>query len=302
VPANKLIIGVDIGATKTKLAFLHQGKLDVFGHFATPRDPKQEVAHIAECIAGAKLPSGIAGIGIGCPGPLDQEKGIILTPPNLQNWHGFELVRSLDDALHAPVKLENDANAGALGEALYGAGRGYDSVFYMTISTGIGSGIVIDKKIYRGSKGMAGEIWAFAPGIFGGQTGGKNITERASGNGICACVKERIDRGEKTSIPSDNISTHTILDANEKGDRLALDVMKTAVDTLSGSLIFIQALLAPDIIVLGGGLCTDSKWFVDPICARVKEILPDALQQAPIVRAQAWDNAVLLGAVNIFNS
>ena len=301
MPANKLIVGVDIGGTKTKLAFMHEGSLEIFGHFATPDSPQEEVDAIADCIAHAALPGEIVGIGVGCPGPLDQANGVILAPPNLQNWHGFCLTKRLEDAMRVAVKLENDANAGALGEALYGAGKGYERVFYMTISTGIGSGIVLNSKIYRGSRGMAGEIWAFPHGVFAGQTDGKNITELASGNGIVACAKERIAQGEKTSIPANDISTHTILAAHEQGDALAADIVQQAVDTLSGSLLFIQALLAPDVIVLGGGLCTDPKWFVEPICARVDAMRPDALEQAPIVRAQAWDNAVLLGAVNLLD-
>src|SRR5262249_53082360 len=113
------------------------------------------VSAIADVLDGD--PDGVQGIGICAPGPLDPKTGVILNPPNVPCWRNFPLTESLQKLYPAPVKLDNDANAAALAEARWGAGRGYNNVFYATVGTGIGTGIVIDGKIFHGRTGSAGE-------------------------------------------------------------------------------------------------------------------------------------------------
>ena len=303
-----LVLGIDIGGTKTKIGFFDKDKLIIQSHFPTPQDPKPAASTLIEEIR--KVPgidSGrLAGIGIGCPGPLSQEQGEVLSPPNLQKWDRFPIVRLLKEEFRVPVLLENDGNAGALGEAVFGSGEGYETVFYCTISTGIGIGIVINGAVHQGHKGLAGETWAFEPENYFGKSSGVNILDRSAGNGIvriAADVLAREKRGAArnasiSKIPEDEITTRTILAALESGDEVAVEVIEQARDILAGMLVNAMTLLAPDIVVLAGGLCTDPSWYVDPIIERVRTWMPiRELADTPIKRAELWDSAVLYGAV-----
>ena len=297
-----VIVGIDIGATKTKMAFLRQNKLITFFHKPTPQEPERAADMIVRALSRAKLPGSLEGIGIGCPGPLNQEKGVVLSPPNLPRWNRFRLKAVIEKRLGTRAILENDANAGALGEAVHGSGRRFRHVFYMTISTGIGTGLVLDKRIYRGSKGLAGEIWAFVPESFRGNEGTWNLTELGSGKGMVKQVKHYIAQGRKTLIRNTNISTGSIMAAWEKGDPLAREVVTTARRSLAGALSFVVHMMAPDLIVLGGGLCTDPRWLVDPVRRMVKKhIHIPELAEIPVRRARLWNEAVLYGAIALFD-
>ncbi len=298
---NGVIIGVDIGATKIQLALLRGDGLDIFFRQPTPQEPGDAVDMIASAIDEAALNGSFKAIGIGCPGPLDQERGVVLSPPNLPSWLDFPLVARMQQRLSVPVRLENDGNAGALGEAVHGAAAAYRRVFYVTISSGIGSGMVIDKQVYRGAHGMAGEIWAFAPSTFFGKSGSGNINELAGGMGLVRQVRTRIKEGAACSIPADDVTTHKLIAAWEQGDTVATEVITCAHETLAATLCLVENLLAPDIIVLGGGLCTNPAWMVEPITALVQQWQRiDALKEIPIRRAKLWDEAVLYGAISLF--
>src|SRR5262249_28819324 len=155
--------GIDIGGTKIAIALE-----DLYGARVAARRLPTEVSlgpeRILEniCLAieemlaetGAKLTS----IGVGCPGPIDIERGLVLSPANLPDWIEFPIVERLEKRFGTSVALDNDANAAALGEYFYGAGRGFKDVFYMTISTGIGGAIICNGHIHHGVKAGAGEI------------------------------------------------------------------------------------------------------------------------------------------------
>jgi glucokinase len=237
-------------------------------------------------------------MGIGCPGPLDQARGIVQSPPNLPQWADFPLADRLRDALGVPVALENDANAGALGEALDGAGRGARTVLYVTISTGIGVGIVIDGRIHRGAHGLAGEVWAFCPNCFASDGPAPNVTDLASGNGLVSLLRGRVADGYPTCLRPDDADMPAILEACAGGDPAACALVADAQRTLAATISFCLHLLDPDVVVLGGGLCTDESWFVAPVRDLVAccVALP-ALARTPIRRADLWSSAVLHGAL-----
>jgi len=289
---------IDIGATKTVLARFSEDKnghrVEPFDRFPTPATGEALVQEILRALNGA---GPVSHIGIGAPGPLDPRSGVFLDPPNMPGWRNFPLVQTLKDALGVPVLLENDANVGALGEALFGSGRGCPSVFYLTISTGIGAGLVVDGRIFGGYKGMAGEVHAIDPGTyFGGETG-ETVIERASGPGMVRCALKRIAAGMETSLSTETVDTYTLLAALATGDPVAVATVESARDALAGLLVHVLAILAPDMVVLAGGLCTDSSWFVDPVRERVHRgtKIPE-LREVPIERASLWDTAVLYGA------
>jgi glucokinase len=298
---SSTVIGIDIGGTKTKIGYRKQGSLETIAHFETPRDPDRAIFAIEEKISEFLEQNGaLNGIGIGCPGPLDQEAGVVLTPPNLPGWRDVPLGKLLQERFDVPVRLENDGNAGALGEAVYGEGAGFHTVFYCTISTGIGAGIVIDGKIHRGRCGLAAEVWAFEPEYYYGRKTGITIEDRSSGNGIVSQARRLLREGRASSIPFDNITTRTVIGAFEQGDTLATEILEQARNMVGGMLVNAITFLAPDIIVLAGGLCTNPAWYVDPVAARVAEwVKIKELQDTPIKRAKLWDSAVLYGAIRL---
>ncbi|MDB4584319.1 ROK family protein, partial [Draconibacterium sp.] len=255
---NKIIIGIDIGGTKTRVGYLGKdNNVKIIGHVATSQDPVKAINNIADIIRSAQIPGEINKIGIVCPGPLNQKTGMILSPPNLPKWDDFPIVEILKKEFGVDTILENDANAGALGEAVFGAAQNAHTVLYFSLSTGIGAGIVINKKVHIGYKGLAGEIWCVPPKLFGANTGERSILDLSSGNGMVELAKEQISKGVETIIRKDQPTSYEIFDAFHKGDKLAIQLIENAREILNGTMVFSSCLLAPDVIVLGGGLTND---------------------------------------------
>lgn len=160
-----LVIAVDLGGTQLRVAVLRGAELLSRVGLLTGDDPRPErvLPRVYDMVAQALNEAGvtldqIAGIGIGAPGPLDSRTGVVYDPPNMPGWNHIPLRDMFMERYHVPVYVENDANAAALGEYLFGAGRGYKDMVYLTVSTGIGGGVIVDGKILLGAKGTAGEI------------------------------------------------------------------------------------------------------------------------------------------------
>jgi glucokinase len=296
---NKITIGVDIGGTKTKVGYLDQGDvLKILGHVATSQNPVEAMNNIISIIRSAQIPGKIWKIGVACPGPLNQETGMVLSPPNLLQWDNFPLMAILKKEFGVKIILENDANAGALGEAVFGAARNANTVLYFSLSTGIGSGIVINKKVHIGYKGLAGEIWCVPPKFFGANTGEKNITDLSSGNGMVGIAKEKIAGGIQTTININQPTTYEIFDAYYKEDQLAIGLVEKAREILNGTIIFSSCLLAPDVIVLGGGLTNDLDLFFHPLQEMFKQSMPlKELKDIPIIKSSLDNDSVIYGAI-----
>ena len=294
---SRLALAVDIGGTKIAVAVFRDGKIELLNRFATPDDPLRAVKLITESVEKAGLAAKIGAAGIGAPGPLDSAGGRMLKPPNLRGWWDFPLAKMISESLGCPVRLENDANLGALGEAVFGSGKGLDSVFYLTISTGIGSGLIINGKIHGGRKGMAGEVWAVKPGFFSGNSEGPTIMDLASGPGMVRCAHQRLTKGRESVLSPDELNTRMLIEAALNGDSVAKKTLEDGRDAIAGLLTTVIELIAPDAIILGGGLCTESAWFIDPVIKRIRDWteIPE-LADIPVYRAQMWDDAVLYGA------
>jgi len=296
---NKITIGVDIGGTKTRVGYLGKdNKVDIIGHVPTSQNPNEAAQNIIGIIRSTRIPGEIEKIGIVCPGLLNQETGVILSPPNLLQWDKFPLTEILKKELEIDVILENDANAGALGEAVFGAAQNANTVLYFSLSTGIGAGVVINKKVHGGYKGLAGEIWCVPPKLFGANTGQRSITELSSGNGMVDIAKEKIAKGVETSINKDQPTTYEIFDAYHKGDKLAIDLVEKTREILNGTIVFSSCLLAPDVIVLGGGLTSDLDLLVHPLQEMFKQSMPiDELKDTAIVKSSLDNDSVIYGAL-----
>jgi glucokinase len=206
--------------------------------------------------------SGISGIGICAPGPLDPKTGIILNPPNVPCWRDFPLADSVRKIYPVQIKVDNDANAAALAEARWGAGRGFSNVFYATIGTGIGTGIIFDGKIYHGRTGSAGEgghvsIDYRGPICACGKPGCIEIL--ASGTSIARRAREKVAAGEKSSMlelaggDPGALTGEIVARAAAAGDSVAKKLLAETAEMVALWLSNMVDLLDPDVIVIGGG-------------------------------------------------
>src|SRR6266567_5738947 len=207
-PPQGIFLGVDVGGTKVAAGLvnaageiLSQQRVTMVSNDSAERGLQAVFSAITQVLAGSA--SGIAGIGICAPGPLDPKTGVILNPPNVPCWRNFPLAEEVRKKYSVPVKVDNDANAAALAETRWGAARGYNNVFYTTIGTGIGTGIVLDGKMYHGRTGSAGEgghvsIDYRGPICRCGKPGCIEIL--AAGPAIARRASEAIESGSKSSM------------------------------------------------------------------------------------------------------
>jgi len=268
-----LLVGVDIGGTKVA-AGLVDSHGEIKAHIRTPMvatgGASKGLAAVVSAIdllfaKDAEARARIRGIGICAPGPLDPKTGIVINPPNLPCWRNFPLAAELERIYRVPVKVENDANAAALAEAKWGAGRGYRNIFYAGIGTGIGTGIVCDQRIYNGRTGAAAEGGHMSidydgplcgcgkPGCIEVLAAGPAIARRARAKLAC----ERTARSIILDLAKGNIDAVTsemVGQAFVSGDLLAKEILQETVKLLSLWLSNLIDLLEPDVIIIGGGV------------------------------------------------
>lgn len=160
---RKVTAGIDIGGTKIAVALAEKNGAMIFRERFPTQTARGAAKILAETIerltdSAKSLEAEIAAVGVGCASPLDLERGLVMSPPNLPGWDEFPIVDILRNKFQVPVVLDNDANAAAIGEHFYGAGRGFENLVYITISTGIGGGVIVDNKLVHGVGDGAGEI------------------------------------------------------------------------------------------------------------------------------------------------
>jgi glucokinase len=319
---DELIIGVDIGGTKVAAGLVdHSGV--IVGQSRTAMvatDAARGLAAVAAAIEDLRSRSGSLGnggqphaIGICAPGPLNPRTGVVINPPNLPGWHNFPLaeeIRKLYPA--AQVKIDNDANAAALAEAKWGAGRNCRNVFYATIGTGIGTGFVIDGKVYHGRTGLATEGGHVGVDLNGPQCAcGKRgcIETLAAGPAIArraraklAMQSARSDAGKSALLAMaggkpDGVTSEMVAKCYAAGDSLAKEVMHETLDLLAYWLGNVIDLLEPDVIVIGGGVSSMLGPFLEQIRARwVGACLSPYPHETPLVLAHYKEDAGIAGA------
>ena len=285
-------VAIDIGGTNTRVALVNE-KLEITDRqqFSTnPENPEETLGKIAEVIKGYNHE--IVGVGMSCPGPLDLVNGKIITPPNLRgDWHHLAVAEKLQSMIHIPVYLNNDGNLAALAEAVAGEGKDYRFVQFLTISTGVGSGFVIDKKIFQGAHGWANEVentvmWeggpchgTILPGGIEGISSGTAITTRAKKAGLQ--VKHA---GE-------------VNDLAKSGNEVAEKIMTDAKLHLANFIAGIYNLTDPDIVILGGSVAIKVEGFVEEVEALVKSKVYEAQRSFIKVRKSILnEDSGLIGA------
>ena len=267
-----MFIGVDIGGTKTAVSLGRGNKIEKREVFKTSSFPSPNAAieHIIEIIRGFETKAKAVGIAAG--GPLDSRRGVILSPPNLPGWDEVEITEKLSDALCIPSFLLNDADAGALAEHRYGAGQGYDSMVFCTFGTGMGAGVIINGKLWRGRNDGAGEIGHIRLSENGPSGYGKiGSTEGwASGGGIAMLgsliALSHIQRGEKVEWYSEGkTDAKTIIESARNGDEYALEVINASAKKLGEAMAMIMDMINPEIIILGSLFVRAEDLFRNPM-------------------------------------
>ncbi len=306
-PTTKLVIGIDIGGTKVAGGLVDAcGEIHVRSRtpMITAGEASKGLAAVSAAIqalfsAFTERPR-IEAIGICAPGPLNPVTGIIINPPNLAIWHNYPLAGEMRRLYNVNVKIDNDANAAALAEAKWGAGRGYRNVFYASIGTGIGTGIIFDGRIYHGRTGAAAEgghigIDSNGPRCNCGKRG--CIETLAAGPAIGRRAGQKLSKypksllGELASGNADAVTSEMV------GKAYAEEVIRETLDLLAYWLGSIIDLLEPEVIVIGGGVSTMLAPFLNEIRERWQgACLNPAPMEIPLVLARYGEDAGIAGA------
>lgn len=288
-----LRIGVDLGGTNMRAALLDdKGRIlkEAKEKTEAHAGPVKVIANLISLIERVKGDEDVLGIGIGCPGPLDARSGTILSPPNLPGWDRTPLAAIVGEHFELPVKVENDANVAAVAEAKLGAGAGYESVYYLTVSTGVGGGFVINGKVFQGANGYAGEVGNMIVVPNGKKHPSLNpgaLESLASGTAIGAA-------GESNGIPG---GSEAVFSEARNGNKAAQSIIDEAVVYLAMAIANLTHAINPDVFVLGGGVMSAEEQILQPLRSKVKEyVYPELKELVRIVPAKLGSNSGVIGA------
>ena len=312
---NTNVVGVDMGGTKILAAVVDTAG-NILGTAKIPTEAKNRTSvvidRIADCIQKAIQKSTVAtdsvqAIGIGAPGPLDPETGVVIFAPNL-GWKNVPLKSELESRVDIPTFVDNDVNVGTLGEHTFGAGQNVQNLVGIFVGTGIGGGIILNGELFHGASKTAGEIGHIIVKAGGPKCGCGNrgcLEALASRTAMTKTFQKAILKKRKKSIITKLtdgdlglIRSGTLAKALRRKDKLTLKVFKKTTKYLGVGIGSIVNFLNPDMIVLGGGVveALDDRFINDIRTAANKYALPDTLKGVQIVRAQLGDDAGVLGA------
>ena len=318
------VVGIDIGGTKLATVVA-----DSTGHILSKvrkptlaeKGPEYALQllfeMVRETVASADLAQeSVSAIGVSCGGPLDTKTGVVYSPPNLPGWDALPLKAQLESEFHIPVTIENDANASALAEYRFGGGRGYEAVLYMTMSTGIGGGIVIDGQIYHGANDSAGEVGhqillPDGPRCGCGKRGcleafcsGPAIARRAQDT----IQKQLVDGTESATAllklangRIKDVKSEHVLEAAQTGDILALQLVEETAYYMGWGIANLVNILNPDIVLLGTIAIAAGDLLLNPIRKTVSEFAmtrpAEAVKIAPAQLGEALGDLAAIALV-----
>ncbi|MBM7603969.1 glucokinase [Metabacillus crassostreae] len=289
-----LRLGIDLGGTNVRVGLVDEKGtiLEIIqepteaekGHIHTINKMKQMIESL---VKGNK----VKGIGIGAPGPLDIKNGVILSPPNLPGWDEIPLVKIFEEHFEVEVFLNNDANVAGLAEANAGSGAGHESVYYMTVSTGIGGALIINKQLFNGANGYAGEIGNMIIEPDGYKHNNLNrgaLEGLASGTSIGRRAYEEfgIEGGAKQ-----------VFHLAKQGNKEAQLIIDETVKFLAIGIANITHVVNPDLFVVGGGVMESKQFILTPLKDKVKEfVYPQLASSIKIVPTALGGQAGVIGA------
>jgi glucokinase len=305
------VIGVDLGGTHVRGVVA-----DEQGRFLDRCEVRTLAAEGLEAVLGritsvvrelcAREPR-VSAIGIGAPGPIDSRAGVVSTPPNLPGWVDVPLGRILQEAVGLPTFLGNDANLAALGEFEYGAGRDVRHLIYITVSTGVGGGIVVDGRLLEGQRGAAGEVghMVVEPGGPLCSCGGYGHLEAlVSGTAIGRQAREALQAGRSslaTELARGNptgVTARVITEAGKQGDALAVELLTRAGRRLGLAVINLVHLFNPQMVAIGGGVSVAGELLLGPMREVVLDgVMPVFKEDLQLVPASLGRDVGLFGAV-----
>lgn len=271
---QRVQLGIDIGATKTLLIFAdHDGRVRSAVRLRTRERPEEHIEAMGRVISKTVSdPGSVTGIGVCCPGPVDPESRTVLTPPNIQQWRHFPLGRILEERYRCPVRLENDADAAGLAEHRYGAGRGARLMVYLTISSGVGSAIIQDGKIFRGAGGAHPELGHHAVDPRG----------RVCTCGSIGCLEAYISG--RSIEKRYGVAPEGLED---------LEAWRDIGFWLAIGLQNIAAIVAPQLIVVGGGVASGREQLLE----HARAYLDKRIHMVPIPKVVTARLGVLAGGI-----
>lgn len=292
-----LALGVDIGGTQLRVALVDElgqivaraaGRTDAGGG---PQANVAQIVALAASLGVAPAPLDVSAVGICAPGPLDSESGAILDIPTLPGWNGFPLRRTLGEAFHLPAWLENDGIAAAFGEWKFGAGRDCRHFVYVTVSTGIGGGVVIDGRLLHGRRGMAGHIGHISlddqgPGCACGAIG--CFEALASGSALAEAGRAR-----------GFADAAVLVVAARNGDVAALELLAREAEVLGRGFATLAHVYSPERIVMGGGVARGFDLLAPGILGSLRRRAMAPFRDIEVVTATLGDNAGLVGAATL---
>jgi glucokinase len=314
---QNLFIGIDLGATKISTALVDAVGKIIAQDYRETRAVEGQKAVIERMVDAAHqvmdeaniAPAQITAVGVCSPGPTDSRTGVVTAPPNLPGWKDVPLKQIIEEALGITTFLENDANAAALGEHRFGAGRGVQNMIYVTASTGIGGGLILNGQLYRGATGAAGEIGHITVLPWGPYCGCGNrgcLEALASGTAIAREGREMVRRGVPTLIADlaegnpERVTAKLVAEAADKGDAEAQELLAEAMSYLGVGMANLVNLFNPELIVIGGGLTNMGEGLFGPVRRTIeRRAFFAAAQAARVVPAQLGDDVGVLGAVAV---
>ncbi len=308
--ASAPVLALDIGGTKLAVGVVHpDGRIE--GLIVEPTRKQEgpdavlsrlfDMGHRAIAASGAS----VAAVGVACGGPLDAQSGILLSPLHLPGWVDIRMTDLAERAFGVPAVLENDATAAALGEYRYGAGRGTRTMLYLTVSTGVGGGAVINGALHRGAAGNGGEYGHILVRSGGREClcGRRGCLEMyASGTSIAARAAEAVaERGEGSELAAlPEIRAEHVSAAAQRGDALAREVWVETTDLLGSAITDLVNIVEPDLVVLGGGVTRSGAFLLDPVRAVVaRDAMPPAAAAARVQLAALGDEVCVVGAAAV---
>lgn len=301
-----IIIGVDIGGTQMRAASYAPGQLEPIKQkkIATLASEPGGFDRLIEVIEAVwPKDEAVEAIGLGSPGPLDPHTGYLLAPPNNPEWHNFPLAPNIEKHFGVKAYLDNDANLAGLAEYRFGAGKGHHDVIYITVSTGIGGGVIIADRLLQGYHGLAAELGHSiidpnGPPCSCGHAG--HLEAYSSGPAIVKYVLAELEAGATSSLKSsDSLNARDVSEAAKNGDALAIKAYQRAGEYLGiGVASFLHA-FDPSIVIFGGGVSRVGDLLFEPFKASLNKRVfhPRYLEGLSFATATLGDDAGLLGAL-----
>jgi glucokinase len=298
------IIAIDIGGTQLRAAVYHNESTTPIKVKRSPtRGMEEGVYERLTALIDSIWPN--EPVDIICaavPGPLNPYTGIIIETPNIPAWKNYPLADLLSKKYKVPAYIGNDANMAVLGEWLYGAGKGHHNIVYITISTGIGGGVVCGDKLIEGVRGMAtelGHITVLPDGPFCSCGVRGHLEAVASGPGIARYVCEQIAAGRKSSLGCGELNARQISEAAQQGDELAVEAFRRAGEFIGHATADYLHMFNPSIVIFGGGVSLSGDLIMQPIRESMRRNVMDPayLDGLEVTTAKLGDDAGLLGAL-----